>query len=79
MLRYYMTPETRAALIAESNRMIAARAAMKTLGKHGENPHSGFGATSQWSVWGSMPYAAQGSGTSLKYEGLMRLVAPTDR
>lgn len=27
MLRYYMTPETRQALIAESNRQIAARAA----------------------------------------------------
>jgi hypothetical protein len=28
MLRYYMTPETRQAVIAESNRLIATRAAM---------------------------------------------------
>ena len=27
MLRYYMTPETRESVIAESNRLIAARAA----------------------------------------------------
>jgi hypothetical protein len=29
MHRYYMTPETRQALIAESNRLIAVRAAMQ--------------------------------------------------
>jgi hypothetical protein len=28
MFRYYMTPETRQAVIAESNRLIAARAAL---------------------------------------------------
>jgi hypothetical protein len=28
MLRYYMTPETREAVIAESNRLIATRAAL---------------------------------------------------
>ena len=30
MLRYYMTPETRQAVIAESNRLIATRAAMNS-------------------------------------------------
>jgi hypothetical protein len=37
MLRYYMTPETRQAVIAESNRLIATRAAMNTSRSRGES------------------------------------------
>jgi len=36
MLRYYMTPETRQAVIAESNRLIAMRAAMNLSRSRGE-------------------------------------------
>jgi len=36
MLRYYMTPETRQAVIAESNRLIATRAAMNASRSRGE-------------------------------------------
>jgi hypothetical protein len=39
MLRYYMTPETRQALIAESNRQIATRAAMNPSRSRGESHH----------------------------------------
>jgi hypothetical protein len=38
MLRYYMTPETRQAVIAESNRLIATRAAMNGSRSRG-GPH----------------------------------------
>ncbi len=38
MLRYYMTPETRQAVIAESNRLIATRAAMNANRSRGD-PH----------------------------------------
>src|SRR6185436_3126242 len=37
MLRYYMTPETRQAVIAESNRLIATRAAMSASRSRGES------------------------------------------
>jgi hypothetical protein len=37
MLRYYMTPETRQAVIAESNRLIATRAAMNASRARGES------------------------------------------
>jgi hypothetical protein len=37
MLRYYMTPETRQAVIAESNRLIATRAAMNPSRSRGES------------------------------------------
>ena len=36
MLRYYMTPETRQAVIAESNRLIATRAAMQPSRSRGD-------------------------------------------
>jgi len=36
MFRYYMTPETRQAVIAESNRLIATRAAMNAGRSRGE-------------------------------------------
>jgi hypothetical protein len=36
MFRYYMTPETRQAVIAESNRLIAERAALNAARKHRE-------------------------------------------
>ena len=37
ILRYYMTPETRQAVIAESNRLIATRAAMNPGRSRGES------------------------------------------
>ena len=37
MLRYYMTPETRQAVIDESNRLIATRAAMNASRARGES------------------------------------------
>jgi hypothetical protein len=37
MLRYYMTPETRQAVIAESNRLIATRAAMNGSRSRGDS------------------------------------------
>ncbi|MEO5844147.1 MAG: hypothetical protein ABIQ33_04840 [Caldimonas sp.] len=79
MLRYYMTPETRDAVIAESNRLIAARAATKASGKQGENPQTDFGAASQWSGWGSMTYVTRVPASPPKYQGLMRFVAMTNR
>ena len=47
MLRYYMTPETRQAVIAESNRLIATRAAMNASRSRGEaRQPDGLGAES---------------------------------
>ena len=39
MLRYYMTPETRQAVIAESNRLIANRAALNASRKRTGRDH----------------------------------------
>lgn len=72
-----MTAETRAALIAESNRLIAARAA-KASARSAEPATTGFGTGAPWSVWGSMPYATQAP-TTPRYQGLMRLFASTRR
>ena len=36
MFRYYMTPETRQAVIAESNRLIAERAALNATRRHAD-------------------------------------------
>ena len=40
MLRYYMTPETRQAVIAESNRLIAERAALNAARKQPDTGHA---------------------------------------
>lgn len=48
MFRYYMTPETREAVIAESNRLIAARAAL-TASRGRPAPHrNGESPDSEW-------------------------------
>jgi len=41
MFRYYMTPETRQAVIAESNRLIAERAALNAARKQLDAEHAG--------------------------------------
>jgi len=41
MFRYYMTPETRQAVIAESNRLIAKRAALHAARKQQDAEHAG--------------------------------------
>ncbi len=75
MLRYYMTPETREALIAESNRIIAARAAAKAAKKLASTLHGDLHGYSGWDLWGSMPYAPQESSAAPKYQGLMSFIA----
>jgi hypothetical protein len=40
MFRYYMTPETRQAVIAESNRLIAERAALNAARKQLDTAHA---------------------------------------
>ena len=75
MLRYYMTAETRAALIAESNRLIAARAA-KVSGGSGDVAPTDFGTGSSWTGWGAMPYVTRGPAAPPSYQGLMRFLSP---
>lgn len=76
MLRYYMTAETREALIAESNRLIAARARAKSSGATREVPSSDFGALSQCSLWGALPYQSRGPANAPTYQGLVS-IAPS--
>ncbi len=71
MLRYYMTPETRDAVIAESNRLIATRAKSKASLARRDSPPTDFGASSQWGLWGSLPYLTRGSETLPKWQGLL--------
>ena len=49
MLRYYMTAETREALIAESNRLIAARAATHPSRRRAAVTHDGDASDTEWS------------------------------
>jgi hypothetical protein len=53
MLRYYMTPETRQAVIAESNRLIAERAALNASRKPLDTSHAD-------ELFDGEPFAAQG-------------------
>lgn len=53
MLRYYMTPETQQALIAESNRVIASRSLTRHSG-NGRGRRDG-GETSDFATPGSEP------------------------
>ena len=71
MLRYYMTPETREALIAESNRIIAARAAAKAAKKSADTSPGDLPGYSGWDLWGAMPYAPRGPVAAPRYQGLM--------
>jgi hypothetical protein len=69
MLRYYMTPETRQAVIAESNRLIATRAAMYASRRHLDTYADG-----EPSEHGALPSHAD-NGTSATQGAFARLVA----
>ena len=67
MLRYYMTPETRQAVIAESNRLIAARAAMNASRRH-------LDADSEWQTTASPAFDASSEDAPASPEAFARLV-----
>jgi hypothetical protein len=75
MLHYYTTPETRAALIAESNRIIASRAAAKAAKNPTCSSRNESGGYSRFGLRGSMPYTAQEPTIAPKYQGLMSFIA----